>query len=268
MVEITEIDDPRISFYKSLRYTPPSHIEANVFIAEGERVVLRLLRSAMKIHSIFAILEFYERYKNLISTKMLPEDKKFYASKFLMEKIVGFHLHSGIMAVGHIPPDSELSQLSNRIVALNKINNSENVGQIVRICRAFGFDSLLIDKYTTSPFLRRAVRVSMGNVFYLKVRKSNNFYNELNWLKQNGYKIISCEVTPNSLSIFDFYFPDKFVLIFGNEDAGVSSEILQLSDSIVEIPIEKDVDSLNVAVATAITLSEINRKQRYKNVAN
>ncbi len=268
MVEITEIDDPRISFYRSLRYTPPSHLDANVFVAEGEKVVLRLLGSALKIHSIFAILEFYERYENLISSKMVPEEKKFYASKSLMEKIVGFHLHSGIMAIGHIPANTELSQLSNRIVALNKINNSENVGQIVRICRAFGFDSLLVDEQTTSPFLRRAVRVSMGNVFYLKVRKANNFYYELNWLKQNGYKIISCEVTSNSLSIFDFYFPDKFVLIFGNEDDGISSEVLKFSDSIIEIPIERNVDSLNVAVATAITLSEVNRKQRHKNVVN
>ncbi|MFN3781936.1 MAG: TrmH family RNA methyltransferase, partial [Candidatus Kapaibacteriota bacterium] len=163
---------------------------------------------------------------------------------------------------------TELYQLSNRVVALNKINNSENVGQIVRICRAFGFDSLLVDERTTSPFLRRAVRVSMGNVFYLKVRRANNFFDELNWLKQNGYKIISCEVTSNSLSIFDFYFPDKFVLVFGNEDAGISSEVLKVSDSIIEIPIERDVDSLNVAVATAITLNEVNRKQRYKNVVD
>lgn len=268
MVEIVDIDDPRVSFYKSLRYTPPSHLKANVFIAEGEKVVLRLLRSALKIHSIFAILEFYERYKYLIDEKMVPEDHRYFASKKLMEEIVGFHLHSGIMAIGHKPANVELSELSNCIVALNKVNNSENVGQIARICRAFSVDSLLVDEFSTSPFLRRAVRVSMGNVFYLKVRESKDFVSDLFQLKEQQYRIVSCELAPNSISIYKFRFPEKFVLVMGNEDKGISSNILELSDDIVEIPIQKDTDSLNVAIATAIALNEFNRQKRYKNVVN
>ncbi|MCX7908895.1 MAG: RNA methyltransferase [Ignavibacteria bacterium] len=268
MVEITEIDDPRISFYRSLRYTPPSHIEANVFIAEGEKVVLRLLRSPLKIHSIFAILDFYQTYIDLINFKMVPEDFRYYAEKSLMEKIVGFHLHSGIMAIGFKPQNANIDELSGNIVALNRINNSENVGQISRICRAFAVNSLLVDEKSTSPFLRRAVRVSMGNIFDLKVRETTNILEDIAELKKRDFSIISCEVCPSSINIYDFSFPEKFVIIFGNEHYGISPEILAISDTIVSIPIQKEVESLNVAIATAIVLNEFNRKKRYRNVAN
>lgn len=267
MTEIFDIEDQRISFYKSLRYTPLLHIKENVFIAEGEKVVLRLLRSALKIHSIFAILDFYERYKELIEYKMIPDDNKYYASKKLMEEIVGFHLHSGVMAIGYKPTNAKLDDLSVQIIALNKVNNSENTGQISRICRAFGFDSLIVDEHSTSPFLRRAVRVSMGNVFYLKIRETDKMLLDLDYLKNNDYRVISCELTSNSTSIYDFEFGEKNVLVFGNEDQGVSKEILNISDSVVEVPIQKDVDSLNVATAVAVVLSEYNRKKRYRDVA-
>lgn len=268
MVEITDIDDPRISFYRSLRYTPPSHIKAKVFIAEGEKVVLRLLRSTLKIHSIFAILDFYESYKKEIEKKLVPDDCKYFAEKNLMEKIVGFHLHSGVMAIGYRPENIEVDVLSERIVGLNRVNNSENIGQIARIARSFGFESLLVDEQSTSPFLRRAVRVSMGNVFYLKVRESENFLEDLELLKSNNYKVISCELTENSIDLFDFKFPNKVVVVFGNEDKGIANEVLKLSDAVVQIPIRKEVDSLNVAVATAVVLSEFNRQFRYRNVVN
>ncbi|MEJ5287206.1 MAG: hypothetical protein CH6_3681 [Candidatus Kapaibacterium sp.] len=268
MIEIKDIEDPRVAFYRSLRYTPPSHIKANVFIAEGEKVVVRLLRSTLKIHSIFAILDFYSSYKNLIDEKMVPDDCRYFGDKSLMEQIVGFHLHSGVMAIGYKPDNVDLLNLSEKIVVLNCINNSENIGQISRISRAFGFDSLLVDEHSTSPFLRRAVRVSMGNVFYLKVRETENLISDLKDLKQRDYKIISCEITEKSIDLYQFEFPSKFALIFGNEDRGVSKEILEISDSVVQIPINQEVDSLNVAISTGIILNEYNRQIRLRNVVN
>ncbi|MGB9851694.1 MAG: TrmH family RNA methyltransferase [Candidatus Kapaibacteriota bacterium] len=268
MVEIKDLEDPRIAFYRSLRYTPISHIKAKVFIAEGEKVVVRLFRSALKIHSIFAILDFYERYKDLIDEKMVPENCKYYSDIKLMEQIVGFHLHSGVMAIGYKPDNLDLAALSPTIVALNGVNNSENVGQIARICRAFGVDSLISDEHSTSPFLRRAVRVSMGNVFYLKIRETDNLIKDLIFLKSKGYQVVSFELTESSSNLFNFNIPSNAVLVFGNEDKGVSSEVLNISDSVVQIPIQKGVDSLNVAVASAVALYELYRQKWYKNVVN
>ncbi len=268
MVEIKDLDDPKIVFYKSLRYTPPLHVKSKVFIAEGEKVVFRLLLSNLKVQSIFATLEFYHKFRNEIEAKGIPDDQKFFATKDIMEQIVGFHLHSGIMAIGFQPKDAELDELTNQIVVLNQINNSENVGLIMRNCRAFGLESVLVDKYSTSPFLRRAVRVSMGNVFYLKVRHCIDLLQDLFYLRSKGFTIISSEVTSYSVDLFCYKFPDKFCLIFGNEGKGISKEILEISDIVVQIPISPEVDSLNVAVTSGIFLNEIKRQGRINNVVN
>lgn len=268
MVEIKDLNDPRVEFYRSLRYTPPLHIQSRVFIAEGEKVVLRLLSSPLKVHSVFATLDFYEKHNSMIQAKDVPDDKQFFASKSLMETIVGFHLHSGIMAIGFQPEDASLEDFSEKVVVLNQINNSENVGLMMRNCRAFGFDSVIVDKYSTSPYLRRAVRVSMGNVFYLKVRHSDDLTQDLTHLRNKGYQIIACEVTDFSIDLFKFEFSEKFALIFGNEGKGISDELIKFSDVVVQIPISRDVDSLNVAVTCGIFLCEIKRQGLIKNVVN
>ncbi|MCX7879072.1 MAG: RNA methyltransferase [Ignavibacteria bacterium] len=264
MVEIKDIDDPRVVLYKSLRYTPISHIESQVFVAEGARPVQRLLESDLRVDSIFAVPKFYNEFATLLKQKNIPNEKLFYADKHIMEKIVGFHLHSGIMAIGYQPKDVKIEEFSDVVVGLNGINNSENVGSIVRNCRAFGIDSILVDERSTSPFLRRSVRVSMGNVFYIKVRHSPNFADDILSLKRNGYCIISCEILETAKDIYSFKFPRKVLLIFGNEGKGIDKSILDMSDFVVKIPISLPTESLNVAVSSAVFLNEINRQRRAK----
>lgn len=263
MIVIRSIEDPRISLYRSLRYTPPSHIENRVFIAEGRKLVHRLLQSNLKIHSIFAIKEFIEDNYELIASRIeSPSTQLFTAEKKLMEQIVGFHLHSGIMALAFQPNDHALEDFSNAIIAFNCINNSDNVGLIVRTMRAFGVDSLLVDEHSTSPFHRRAVRVSMGNIFDIKVHHTQNFEKALLFLKEKGYTIISAEVVKKSLNLFNFVFPNKFVLILGNEGKGIENWVLDLSDYTVEIPIDSKVESINVALSAGIFLYEYKKQHR------
>lgn len=262
MEEITDIEDPRVKFYRSLRYTPKSHIQAKVFVAEGEKTVVRLLKSNLRVHSIFAIKEFFELYKDLIFNKRVEKSRLLFANKELMENIVGFHLHSGIMAIGYQPEDVSLGELSNTVVGLNGINSSENVGLIVRNCRAFEINSLLVDEYSTSPFLRRAIRVSMGNVFWMNVRHSKNFTSELMALKELGFIIIGAEIYPNAFELWKYKFPTKAVVLFGNESTGLDNRVVKICDDIIQIPIASNVDSLNVGVSVGILLYELNRQKR------
>lgn len=261
MEEITDIEDPRVKLYRSLRYTPKSHTDAGVFIAEGEKPVVRLLKSNLRIHSIFAVKEFFENYKELIFTKGIEEKNLFFSRKELMEQIVGFHLHSGIMAIGYQPDDVELDKFSDIVVGLNCINNSENVGLIVRNCKAFGVNSLLVDEHSTSPFLRRAVRVSMGNVFEMNVRHSKNLVYELRKLKELGFAIVGAEVYKESTKLWEYKFPKKVVVLFGNESNGLGNYVIDICDDIVQIPISSTVDSLNVGVSVGILLYELNRQR-------
>ncbi|TAL70265.1 MAG: RNA methyltransferase [Bacteroidetes bacterium] len=257
MQEIIDINDNRISYFKNLRYTPLSHTKEKLFVTEGEIVTIKLLKSDFEIISVFVIEEFYKNYHKLISKKKIPDNKLYFADKSLINQIVGFKHHSGIMALASQPLAPELSELKSPVIVMNGIINSENVGSIIRNCAAFGVYSIIVDKQTSSPYLRRAVRVSMGAILDINVYFSDFLVEDLKKLKQNSYKIICAELQTISKPITNFNFPEKFALVFGNEDKGIDGEVLDISDDVIYIPITDRVQSINVASSSAVILSKI-----------
>ncbi len=256
MIEITDINDSRIRLYRSLRKTPGSHKQEKVFVAEGEKVTEKLLKSRLEVNSIFALREYYEKFGELIKKRIPDESKRYFASRDFMNGIVGFRLHSGIMAVGCIPEPKNIYELSFPIAVLNGIVNSENVGSIVRNCAAFGFPSLIFDKKTSSPYLRRAVRVSMGTVFDLDIYETGDLFTCLSEFKPRS-DVISCEISDNAASINSYIFKKDCVLVFGSEGRGIDSDILEVSTHTLYIPISDNVPSLNVAAASAVFMNII-----------
>ena len=260
MIEINDIDDDRISHYRSLRFTPKLHSDTNSFIAEGEKIVLKLLQSDIQILSIFALEEILTQHQALIEKRKIPSGNVMYANKDLMLKIVGFNVHSGIMAMGRQTPDTALTQLKPPVIIMNGIVNTENVGSIVRNAAAFGFSSVIADESSASPWLRRSVRVSMGNIFNMQVHHSDLISNTIEELRSIGFLIIAAEITGKSQSLYDLNIRDeKYCIIFGSEGQGISKEILDLSDSVIHIPIAADVPSLNVASSSAVILSRLSK---------
>ena len=255
IIHINSVEDERILHYLSMRDNILDTSGNRLFVAEGEKVVVKLLKSKLHIHSILAKNTFYEKYNGLIENcehvKLMTADIE------ILKLIIGFRMHTGVMAVAQKPENIVIDDLSDRIVCLNGIIDSENVGSIIRNSTAFGIDSIIFDKSTSSPFLRRAVRVSMGTVFNSKVYNSEILLSDLIILKEKGYQIISAEIAVGSISVNDFIFPKKFVLIFGNESKGIRNEIIDCSDDIKHIPIGTAVESLNVASSSAVILSRI-----------
>lgn len=252
MIIVDDINDDRIRHYRSLRYTPKSHTEENIFIAEGEKVVLRLLYAGWEPISIFCTEEYFEKYQSEFTSAEVSGCIIYQAKKKLMQEIIGFAIHNGVMAMFAQPENIGLTELQSPIIVLNKIVDSENTGAIIRNAVAFGLNSIIADEQSSSPWLRRAVRVSMGNIADMKVRLSNDIISDLKSLKSNGYSIISAEITDHSLPLDNIIMPDKYCIIFGSEGDGISPEILELSDSIIHIPINPKVNSINVAATSAV----------------
>jgi tRNA G18 (ribose-2'-O)-methylase SpoU len=259
MIEITDINDERIKHYQNLRFTPTSHIEGKIFIAEGDIVVRKLLSSDFEVLSIFAEPHYYKKYEQIIKSKGLKPDYLYYANKMLMESIVGYRLHSGIMAIARQPEQISLTDLKSPVVILNSIINSENVGSIIRNCAAFGIQFLIVDNKSSSPYLRRSVRVSMGAVLSIHIHFTDSLKDSLYYLKSKGFKIIAAELTENSKDFNKFDFPDKFGIIFGSEGDGILWEILDICDTVLHIPITQNIESLNVSAASAIFLNCISK---------
>jgi tRNA G18 (ribose-2'-O)-methylase SpoU len=266
MIIIDDSNDLRIEKYKSLkkiRNDEAPYYENDLFVAEGEKVNLKLLQSDLKIHSMLCVDWFYENNKEIICNK-IPEDKIFVADKRLLSEIVGYKIHSGIMSLAEEKRQCDLDELDDEIIALNSVIDTENIGSIVRNAAAFGFGSIILDKASASPYMRRAVRVSMGNIFDIKHRVSDNLIDDLLTLKRDyGFTLIAAELCEDAYPIGHFEFPKLYVLIFGAEGPGVSQEILDIVDYKVEIPINSAVKSINVAASSAVFMYDIrNSKDR------
>lgn len=102
IIHINDITDERISNYLSLKESQTHHTQEQIFLCDGDKVTLVVLESHLQIQSVFAIEDFINQYKTLLEAKV-PEGQVFTASKKLMESIVGFRLHSGVMAIATQP---------------------------------------------------------------------------------------------------------------------------------------------------------------------
>lgn len=248
MIKITDTNDPRIAEFISIR----DHVlnSNNLIVAEAEKLFLQFRASGRVIHKILATPDFIERHN-------LSGENIFAADKNVLESVAGFKIHFEVLLLAEKPQDYSLDQLDNRIILLNGLSSPENVGSIVRSSAAFGIKSMIMDEKTCSPYLRRCIRVSMGNIFAMKTHHSINVRGDLKKLKELGYTILTTANIPGSIDVADYQFPEKCVLIIGSEGHGVDQDILNLSDKILKIKIDPQVAHLNAANAAAIFLSKM-----------
>lgn len=262
MMHIDNIDNPIISEFKSLRKLRNDNSqlseEQNNFICEGNKAITRLFSSNIKILKLLCTEEYYKLNEEAIANKYI--DNVIIASEELLREIIGFKMHQGIIALAEEPKKVKLSQMDEKIIVANNIFDSENIGSIVRNGAAFGLSSLIYDNESASPYLRRAVRVSMGNIFSFKHYHSQDLVRDLITLKkQHNYTIISAEVTDSAVYLDEYDFPVRSAIIFGNEGKGVSNEIINISDDVVKIRINESINSINVAAATSVFFYEISK---------
>jgi len=244
------------------------HRDKGIFVAEGEKVVCRLLESSIEVISILATPEWIEK----LGAGGHPTSRAgaiYRAKKELVETIVGANLHQGIMAIGKIPPELPLETVIRGLpkpflaVALDGLVHAENVGVVVRNCAGFGVDAVIVGESSSSPYLRRAVRNSMGTVFKQTVIHTEDLAASLSLLHAK-YETTVIAADPRGEIVPDERdFSRNVCLVFGSEGEGLSDRVLSLCQKRFAIPMSNNVDSLNVASASAVVLYET-QKQRGK----
>jgi tRNA G18 (ribose-2'-O)-methylase SpoU len=159
------------------------------------------------------------------------------------------------------------------------------MGALVRNCVAFGVHGLIVGETSSSPYLRRAVRNSMGTIFELPVFELNNRMGELHEslikhqfgtletrpsetlaqtlrdLRQRGMRCIAAHPHTDKKILSQADFSGDCCIVFGNEGDGISAEVLEACDEAVAIPMPPTVDSLNVGAAAAVFLYEAARQR-------
>ena len=258
LIKIDDSNRASLEIYHKLREN--AFTEDNSFIADSPKVVNILLKSNLEVKSILATKEYYEEFGELISSRDIP--KLFVIGKKDMQDIIGHKVHHNCMLHGVRPKEIPLKELGNNIIMLDDITSTENVGSIARSAAALGVNSYLLSKHSPHPYARRALRVSMGHIAKLHVHVYDDISSTLDSLKSDGYKIYGAEVTENSTPLMRVEASEKWVLLMGHEGKGLSEEVIEMCDEIVEIEMMEDVRSFNVATAASIIMYQLKNSKK------
>ena len=279
----SSFDSPELRPYATMR-RPAAHETQGIFVAEGTKVVRRLLESHFAVVSVVLPEKWLDDFRPLLEAR--PEQITVYlAEKQFLETLVGFSMFQGVLAVGKIPPPVSLDDvLSNNrkpllLVAVDALTNAENLGALVRNCVAFDVQALIVGETSSSPFLRRAVRNSMGTIFQLSVIElaklglRHRFKTKphatklilaecLQELRARGVRCIAAHPHTDNKFLSQADFTSDCCIVFGGEGDGISKPVLEACDDAVAIPMPPAVDSLNVGAAAAVFLYEAARQRR------
>lgn len=262
---IRTFDLPELQPYLTMR-RQMAHREQGIFVAEGAKVVRRLLESKFGVVSALMPEKWLIELELLLTER--PETVRvFIAEKELLETLTGYSMYQGLLAVGRIPTPIPLEQIladaprPHLLVAVDELANAENLGALVRNCMAFGTQALIVGETSSSPFLRRAVRSSMGTVFELPIVETPDLIRCLATLRERGIRCIAAHPHVEKRTLSDADFTRDCCIIFGSEGHGISQDVLELCDDTVAIPMPPTVDSLNVASAAAVFLYEAKRQR-------
>ena len=251
---LTKITDlSTVDIYRQLR--DKSISADNSFIADSPKVVNLLLETDLEIKSILATQAYYDEFHNLLETKKIPF--LYLADKELMQTIVGHTVHHNCMMHGVRPQTTALDKLGNKIIMLDEISSTQNIGSIARSAAALGVNSYLLPKQGPHPYARRALRVSMGHISILNIHMYDNIFQTIAFLKSEGYTILAAEVTEESIELSQVEVPNKWVLLMGHEGKGISKEILNICDKTVKIEMVEGIKSFNVSVAASIMMYKL-----------
>lgn len=236
--------DPLHSLRRS--ETPPG-----CYVGEGYKIVRRML-AISQVEQLWVTPEWRDR----LATEIPPGTVVTAVPKADMEAVVGYRLHQGVIAMGRIPPPAPLFS-SGRIVALDGISNAENVGAILRSCAAFGVDGVLVGPGTCSPWVRRAVRVSLGAPLQIPLHFTHDLAAAI---RQMGMPAYGAHIHGEKKPVGEIDWTPPFCIVLGSEADGVSPSALAACRHGVYIPMAEDWDCLNVAASAAVLLYESARR--------
>lgn len=246
MEHITSLKNPKVTAWKALK-DRKGRRESGCFLVEGRKMVEEALASAFDVETVL-VQEGMELPDGLtMPVYELPAH--------VLAAVCDTKTPQGIAAVVRM---KEQSALGKHIVVLDGVQDPGNVGTIIRTADAAGLDGVLLSTQCADVFSPKVLRATMGSIFRMNLRTTDDLPGELTKLREKGYSILSSQLdgTP-------FYEREKvaeqFALIIGNEGNGVSEQVQQTATHRVRLPMRGGAESLNAAIAAAIMMYELMR---------
>ena len=269
IIEIQDFSAPELDVYARLtenQLLNRAEPEKGVFIAESPKVVLRALDAGcVPISLLVEKKHITGEAKEVISR---VGDIPIFTAEFdVLTQLTGFQLTRGVLCSMRRPPlpsVEEVCKNARRIAVLEEVVNPTNVGAIFRSAAALGMDAVLLSPACSNPLYRRAIRVSMGTVFqipwtYIGQDLVDWERNGIKLLHSLGFRTAAMALKEDSVPIDHpaLLKEERLAIILGTEGDGLASSTIADCDYTVLIPMSHQVDSLNVAAASAVAFWQL-----------
>lgn len=251
MIHISSTANPRVKLLSSLAQASARN-EHGLYLVEGENMV----REAVRTGKALSVL--IDESKLSLYEKSIPSGIEIITlSGHVIKKISTTVTPQGILALCALPQETSLGDIGTRVVVLNGVQDSGNVGTIWRTAEAAGFTGLLMDNNCADPFSPKVLRSSMGACFRIPVIRLDDLCGAFKYF--SGFSIIATSLEGETL--FKTSLPkDNILIIIGSEARGIHEDVLSYATRKVKIPMKGQTESLNASIAAAIIMYEIMRR--------
>jgi len=269
IIEITDLSLPELDVFARLteaQLRNKLEPEKGIFIAESPKVITLALNAGCVPVSLMMERSHIDGDGKEIIARC-GDIPVYTASRETLEQLTGYKLTRGVLCAMYRPAMRSAEEIcagARRIAVLEGIVDSTNVGAIFRCAAALGMDGVLLSPTCCDPLCRRAVRVSMGTVFQIpwaRIGESNTDWakNGVEILRELGFKTVAMALDDNAISIDDPVLrnEERLAVILGTEGDGLADQTVLSCDYTVCIPMYHNVDSLNVAAASAVAFWEL-----------
>jgi TrmH family RNA methyltransferase len=257
---ISSRDNRRLGNARAVR---DGRAKAQIFI-EGRRLAEEAIRSGMEIDECFLVEGFADL--ELGTRTAALGARVFELPVKLFSSIADTERSQGIILIANRPTTSRKciesrtrASLLPIVVMLKEINNPSNLGAILRTAEAAGVAGVVISKNSADVFSAKALRSAMGASFRLPVWDEANIDDAFRWGQENGLAVTAADIS-GATNYLDADWTVPRLLVFGSEAHGLSPADLACVDDRVTIPLDNDVESLNIAVSAGILLFEARRQ--------
>lgn len=263
ITEIVSLDHPGVEIFSTLteaqlrkEYEPGQ----GIFIAESPKVINVALNAGYKPVALLCERRHIDGDAADIISRC-GDIPVYTGERELLAALTGYTLTRGVLCAMERPKERSIEEIcknAERIVIIEGVVDTTNIGAIFRSAAALGIDAVLLTRNSCDPLNRRAVRVSMGSVFLVPW----TWIDDAAQVKESGFRTVAMALTDNSVPIDSPILTTvpKLAIIMGTEGDGLPQNTIDRADHVARIPMSHNVDSLNVAAAAAVAFWELRKR--------
>lgn len=261
IIEITSLDDPRVQVFSTLTEAQLRNSlepDKGIFIAESPKVITVALNAGMEPLSLLCEKKHIVGDAATIIARC-PNIPVYTGERELLANLTGYTLTRGVLCAMRrpaLPSVNDVCRDARRIVVIDDVSDTTNIGAIFRSAAAMGIEAVLLTPTACDPLNRRAVRVSMGSVFLVPWTRLEGGLDELHRM---GFETAAMALTDDSIPLDDLRLAavERLAIVMGTEGDGLPHSTIAAATHVVRIPMHHGVDSLNVAAAAAVAFWQL-----------